>query len=205
MPIILRKKHIPWAMAIGRAILGPLLISGVLSGWNGIFLASLVLIALLSDIFDGILARRWNCDTGAVRLFDTMADTVFYVCTAFALWIAQPSLLHIYGRLLLVLIFLEIFRFVLDFAKFGKPSSYHSYLAKFWGLVLASAIVSVFALGRFTPLVTAALVLGVITDVEGIAMSLLLPAWTKDVKSLRVAWQIRKRTLAGSHTPTHVY
>jgi phosphatidylglycerophosphate synthase len=205
MLVIPRKRQIPWAMASGRVLIGPLLILGAILGWNGILLASLVVIALLSDIFDGILARRWSCDTAAVRLYDSMADTVFYLCTAVAVWIEQPRLFHTYGRLLLVLLALEILRFVLDFSKFGRPASYHSYLSKFWSLILAGAIVSIFALHRFNQLVTTALVLGILSDLEGLGMSLILPVWTRDVKTLHTAWLIRKRVLAGTPPAAHVY
>ena len=50
----MRKQHIPWLMATGRALLGPVLVIGEKCGWNGFTLAALIVTALLSDIFDGI-------------------------------------------------------------------------------------------------------------------------------------------------------
>src|ERR1700743_3449853 len=88
----LEKRHIPIAMGVVRAVLGPILIAGTECGWNGLALAGIVVAALVSDVYDGVLARRWNCDTAEVRLFDSMADTVFYLCTAVALWIRLPQL-----------------------------------------------------------------------------------------------------------------
>jgi CDP-diacylglycerol--glycerol-3-phosphate 3-phosphatidyltransferase len=126
----LRKQHIPWIMAAARAALGPVLILGAACRWNGIALACLIVAALLSDIFDGVLARRWQCDTPGVRLFDTMADTVFYVGAAVALWIAHPEVLRAHAVMLKILFALEAARLAFDVAKFGKPASYHSYLAK---------------------------------------------------------------------------
>ena len=100
MRIKIGKERIPWAMAAGRALLGPALIAGERCGWNSLMLAWLVVAALASDIFDGVLARRWRCDTAGVRLFDSMADTVFYVCVAIALWIGHPHLLRANAGLL---------------------------------------------------------------------------------------------------------
>ena len=94
MIMTLRKNSIPWAMAGGRALLGPILIVGERCGWSGVALASIVVSALVSDIFDGVLARKWQCDTAGVRLFDSMADTVFYVSVGVALWVGQPRLWH---------------------------------------------------------------------------------------------------------------
>jgi phosphatidylglycerophosphate synthase len=195
MRINFRKRYIPWVMAAVRAVLGPVLIAGAACSWNGVTLAGIVVAALVSDIYDGVLARRWHCDTAGVRLFDSMADTVFYLCTAVALWIGQPQLWRSYGRLLVALMTLEAVRFAFDFAKFGKPASYHSYLVKAWGLVMAIAVVGVFALHRSNVLVPAALVLGILCNLEGLAMSLVMPVWRKDIKTLRAAWQLRRQVL----------
>jgi phosphatidylglycerophosphate synthase len=202
MRIELRKQSIPWAMAAGRAALGPVLIAGTACSWNGITLAAMVVTALVSDIFDGVLARRWCCDTAAVRLFDSMADTVFYLCAAVALWIGEPEIWRHYGGLLVPLLSLEALRFGLDFAKFGKPASYHSYLAKCWGLTMAVGVVAVFWLRHSSPLLTFALVLGIACNLEGLAMSVMLPVWRKDVKTLRVAWGLREQLLMQSRALT---
>jgi len=191
----IRKQSVPWAMAAGRAALGPILIAGQESGWNGAVLALIVITALLSDIFDGILARRWSCDTPAVRLFDSMADTLFYLCVAAALWIGQPTVLTHYAALLIPLLALEAMRFGLDLAKFGKPASYHSYLAKAWGLVMAVGVVAVFWLQRANLILTVAMALGILCNLDGLAMSLMLPAWRKDVKTLSEAWRLRRQLL----------
>ena len=185
------KRMVPWMMAGARAALGPVMIAGESCGWNGGLLASLIVAALLSDIFDGVLARRWNCDTAAVRLFDSMADTVFYIGVGIALWIGQPQVWHEHAILLGSLLSLEAARFAFDFAKFGKPASYHSYLAKTWGLLLAIAVTAAFAMGHGSMLLAAALLLGIFCDVEGFAMSMVLPQWRRDVKTLRAAWRIR--------------
>ena len=44
-----------------------------------IWLATIVVIALVDDIYDGVMARRWDCDTPAMRMSDSLADTVFYL------------------------------------------------------------------------------------------------------------------------------
>ena len=173
-------------------MLGPVLVIGEKCGWNGLTLAALIVTALLSDIFDGILARRWHCDTAAVRLFDSMADTVFYGCVLLAMWTGMPTMWAAHEKGIVALLAMEAINHGLGLAKFRKPPSYHSYLAKTFGLVLAAATVTVFATGRADRLLTMALSLGVASNVEGIAMSLLLPAWRRDVKTLAAAWRIRR-------------
>jgi CDP-diacylglycerol--glycerol-3-phosphate 3-phosphatidyltransferase len=197
MRIRISKELIPWAMAGGRAMLGPVLIVGERYGWNGLALAWLVVSALVSDIFDGVLARRWRCDTAGVRLFDSMADTVFYGCVAVALWIGLPQVWHGNGGLLVAVLLAEVANFGVALAKFGKPASYHSYVAKVWGLVLATVVIAAFASGQSNMLIPVALGLGVASNLEGIAMSLMLPVWRKDVKTLRAAWRLRQELGGG--------
>ena len=47
----MQKQQIPWLMAAGRALLGPVLVIGEKCGWSGTGLAALIVAALLSDIF----------------------------------------------------------------------------------------------------------------------------------------------------------
>ena len=144
-------------MSAGRAAIGALLMLGERCNWSGLALASFVVTALLSDIFDGVLARRWRCDTPAVRVFDSLVDTFFYLCAAVALWIGQPQLWRENAVLLLAVLLAEAANQGFSLAKFGKPASYHSYIAKTWGLVLASAVVAMFATGHSNALLPAAL------------------------------------------------
>lgn len=186
------RQLVPWAMAAGRALLGPVLLMGDRCGWSGFTLAAMVVTALLSDIFDGVLARRWRVDTAAVRLFDSMCDMVFYVCVGVALWMLQPQLLVGSLALLCALLAVEAANFAANFAKYGRPASYHSYLAKAWGLVLAAAIAAAFVSGHAGLLMQLALWMGVASNVETIAMSLMLPVWRRDVKTIAEALRIRK-------------
>src|ERR1700735_754604 len=99
MQFLMRRQQLPWALAGARVALGPLLIAGAECNWSGVALAAMVLGAVVSDIFDGVLARRWHCDSAAVRLFDTIADTFFYLCAGAALWMARPDIFRKNGVL----------------------------------------------------------------------------------------------------------
>ena len=65
---------------------------------------------------------------------------------------------------------------------------------------MAVAVIGVFALDRSNVLVPVALVLGILCNVEGLAMSMVLQVWRKDVKTLAEAWRIRREvTKVGWH------
>lgn len=191
MQIRLAKQQIPWTMASMRIALGAVLMFGQRCNWNGWTMAGLVITALASDIWDGVLARRWKCDSAGVRLFDSIADTVFYLCVGVALWVGRSPALRENAGFLIALLGAELARYSLDFVKFGKPASYHSYLAKAWGLIMAVAVIAAFATGGGGTLIRVSLALGTLCNAEGFAMSLILPKWTRDVKGISAAMRLR--------------
>ena len=196
------RQIIPWWMAGVRTALGPVILIGERCNWSGSGLAALVITALVSDIFDGILARRWKCDTAGLRLFDSMADTVFYLFVALALWTGPSAALRENAPLLLALLGLEATRYVVDLAKFGKPASYHSWLAKSWGLVMAVAVLAAFATSGGALLIRLSLFLGLLCNAEGLAMSFILPRWTRDVTSITAALGLRRAQVHESASPS---
>jgi CDP-diacylglycerol--glycerol-3-phosphate 3-phosphatidyltransferase len=185
-----------WAMVGLRIVLCPVIVWGAKQSWSGAPLALIVVIALVDDIYDGVLARRWGWDSPTVRLWDSLADTVFYLGVAGAVWISEPEVIRANWILFAILFALEGARYVFDLLKFGKAASYHSYMAKAWGLLLAAAMIGVFALARLRILVPVALIWGIAVNVEGLAMSVLLPRWKNDVKTLWLAWRLRKTMLS---------
>jgi phosphatidylglycerophosphate synthase len=191
-----RKAAIPWTMVALRALLCPLILWGAHAGWAGPWLAMIVLVALVDDIFDGILARHWGTDTSALRLSDSVADTILYLGVLAALWMRKPEVLRSNRFLFAAVLSLEASRYIFDFWKFGKAASYHSYIAKAWSLLLSAAMVGVFAIDGLRFLVPVALVWGIFVNLEGLTMSLLLPRWKNDVKTLPAAWRLRKQMLS---------
>jgi hypothetical protein len=61
--------------------------------------------------------------------------------------------------------------------------------------MIAVTVIGVFALDNLRPLVRVALGWGILVNLEGLTMSLMLPRWEHDVKTLRRAWILRKRMM----------
>jgi len=193
---VTRLCYIPWSMVWLRVVLCPVIILGAWRGWDGRWLSFIVLAALVDDIYDGILARRWGCDTPAIRSADSGADTVFYLGVAAALWIREPQVLKGNWQLLAVLGVLELTRHIFDRWKFGRGASYHSYLAKCWGLVMGVAVIALLSFGGPRAMIWVSIMVGIVTNCEGLAMSLMLPRWQNDVKTLPAAWRLRRQISA---------
>ena len=54
-------------------------------------------------------------------------------------------------------------------------------------------------------LVPLALGLGIASNFEGLAMSLMLPVWRKDVKTLGAAWVLRREMVGTARTRQHAF
>jgi len=84
------KKHIPNIITAFRLVLVPIFIILVLNG-NYMTAAFVFLVASLSDLLDGYLARKWKVVSNFGKLFDPLADK--------AIQIAAILLLCIIGKL----------------------------------------------------------------------------------------------------------
>ena len=156
----------------------------------------MIVLGFLSDVFDGILARRWHTDTGALRLADSICDDVFYLSLAVVAVQRHWPVVRSRLWLLAAVLALEALRILCDWLKYGRMSSYHSYAAKAWGVLLASSALTLICFNRGATLLTVALAWGIVCNLESLMITALLPRWTHDVKSIASALMLRKRMLA---------
>jgi phosphatidylglycerophosphate synthase len=183
-------------MVTVRAALGPALALAARGRGPQLWLGAMIAAGFLSDVFDGILARRWKTDTDVLRLADSAVDIVFYLGILAAIIERHMAALRERAWLLLVVICFEAGCKVFDWVKFGRMASYHSYSAKLWGILLATAAFSLLCFDRGWWILTGALVWGIVCNLECLTMSLVLPEWTRDVKTAFHALKLRRRVPA---------
>jgi CDP-diacylglycerol--glycerol-3-phosphate 3-phosphatidyltransferase len=178
-------------LTVLRLLLAPVLVWLVYAGAPGPVFAGVVLVAFVSDYFDGVIARRLGVASAELRHFDSRADLVFYATAAWAVWRLHPDVVRSVAVPGLIVIGLDVVRHVFDFAKFGRDVAYHAWSSKVWGLSLALALVLLMGFGVSEPFVGIAVILGLIAQIEGLLISVALPVWTHDVPTLIHALRIR--------------
>jgi phosphatidylglycerophosphate synthase len=174
----------PQILIAFRAACAPAIFVLACFGFSGTLLSAVVIAAFLSDVFDGVLARRLGTATPTLRFADTIVDTIFYAAAAIALGIAVPGA---YGGLwlpLVTLIIVHVSRTTFELTKYGRVASYHMWSSKVLGLIVVLAFAVAFVTGRPTPLLGVALWLGILNECEGFAASVILPEWRCDVASV---------------------
>ena len=184
-------RSVPMGLTVLRLLLAPVLVWLVYAGAPGVVFAGVVLVAFVSDYFDGVIARKLGLASAELRHFDSRADLVFYATAAWAVWRLHPDVVRSVAVPGLIVIGLDVVRHVFDFAKFGRDVAYHAWSSKVWGLSLALALVLLMAFGVSRPFVGIAVVLGLIAQIEGLLISVALPVWTHDVPTLIRALRIR--------------
>ena len=184
--------QLPIALVFLRLAIAPCLLWDALDGQVTRWFLVGYIVAVLSDIFDGIIARRLGVSTATLRQADSWADVVLYVCVAAAAWLVHQDIVLAFRVPLLLVITAQALWWVVNLVKYGKPASYHTYSAKLWGITLVAATLSLFGFNSGGIALWVAIVVGIAHTLEEIAMTLILPSWQHDVLSLAHALRLRR-------------
>jgi CDP-diacylglycerol--glycerol-3-phosphate 3-phosphatidyltransferase len=174
----------PEVLIAFRAACAPAIFVLACFGFPGPLLAGILVAAFLTDVFDGIVARRMGLATAGLRHADTLVDTAFYIAAAAAMRVAVVDVFADAGVPLVLLIAIHVSRATFELAKYGRIASYHMWSSKALGLLLVAALTTVFVTARPSLLVTTALWAAIANEIEGFVISSLLPEWRADVPSI---------------------
>lgn len=161
----------------------------------------LLWVGLISDIFDGVIARKLNVATAWLRRLDSQVDVVFWLSVlAAAVWLHGAELAK-HAIWLGVLLVLEVTIYAVNFYKFGRPGATHAYSAKLFGLFLLAAFTELFANQSTGMFFDAMIVIGMLSMLDVLLIAVVLPWWKHDVPStcealrLRRRWRVRRQKM----------
>ncbi len=189
---MINPSHIPFMLVGLRFAIAPLLLLDAVQDHQTRWLfLILYIIAVLSDIFDGIIARRLNVSTQKLRQADSWADVCLYLSVALSTWLVYPQVILEFRMALIVAIAAQIALYLVSLIKFKQPPSFHTYTAKIWGLTLLVATIALFGF-NYSKTLWLAIILCVVNSFEEIVMIFILPEWKCDVLSIFHAIQLRQ-------------
>lgn len=188
---MIKLSHIPSLLVGMRFTIAPLLVFDALDHKTSYWFIIGYIIAVLSDIFDGIIARRLKVSTTQLRQADSWADICLYFCVAISTWLVYPQVIINFRLPLISTIVIQLILFAISLIKFQKFPSFHTYTAKAWGLTLLIATVGLFGFSYANTL-WLAVIFCWINSLEEIVMTLILPIWQCDVLSIFHAVELRK-------------
>jgi phosphatidylglycerophosphate synthase len=191
-------KFIPGILVALRAAIAPFLLWDAIDGTISVWFIIGYLVGFFSDIFDGVIARRLGVSTVQLRQADSWADVCFYICVFGSAWLVHRDVVIAFRVPLLAVVFVQLVWWIVNLVKYGKPASYHTYSAKFWGITLFIATIALFSFNYAGIALWLAIISGIIHTVEEIAMTLLLPEWKHDILSIFHALRLRRELSSSS-------
>jgi CDP-diacylglycerol--glycerol-3-phosphate 3-phosphatidyltransferase len=154
-------RYVPFSLIAVRFLLALLFLAFGLMHRSiavpGIVFTFILVIAVLSDIFDGVIARRVGVADERLRRMDSQTDILFWVSAFIAAWLIHPGIVMAHGFEISLLIGFEIVLYLVSWARFGKGSSTHAYSAKAYGLGLLVGMIVLPAWAHDVPTVYHAL------------------------------------------------
>lgn len=153
--------------------------------WNGERTAFLVLFvcALLTDTLDGYLARRLGQESELGAKLDSWGDFSLYMATPVCAWLLWPELLLREAPYVTAVIASFILPVLAGFVRYRRLTSYHTWGAKLSAVLMGASTLLMFAGGPAWPFRISTVIL-VMTQLEEIAITVVLREWRSNVPSL---------------------
>ncbi len=195
------KRHVPVLLIWARLLIG-IVIVGLsyyqIRNYQSIAIA-LLTVGLLTDIFDGIIARRLQVSTQKLRRLDSTVDQLFFSAVAVATYIQCPGFFRHNAFKLILLLGLEGLTYTVSFLKFKKEIATHSIGAKIWTLTLFATLIQVILQCQAPVWFEICFWIGMLTRLEIIAIILILKKWTNDVPTWYHALKLRRNQAIKRH------
>lgn len=177
-------KFIPFALILSRIPIGLIILWSALFA-EGDFSAMappLIALGIITDIFDGIIARRLGISNKKMRIWDSNVDQVFWALVIVSVFIVRFTIIKPLLLFIGILVLLESITYIISYARFKKPVATHTILAKIWALSLLGFLIEA-AREASTYSFIVCFVIGVISRIEIILILSKLKKWTIDVPS----------------------
>jgi phosphatidylglycerophosphate synthase len=186
-------KFVPYWLIFFRLSLVPVMIVWTcLTHKSGWFLLTCLWAGMISDILDGIIARSLDSADDKLRKWDAQVDVFFWLAAGICIWILNGLLLRKHLYWIIGLFVLEPVSDLINYFKFRKSGCAHNWLSKLWGIILVITFSFLFAGEEPLQLFCICLLLGIISQIDRILISSLLPKPECDIPSCYQAY-LRKK------------
>ncbi len=187
-------KQIPILLIFFRLFLSPIMLvtAYVLRDNSRIYILIIMYLGLLSDILDGAFARKMKISTSKLRRLDSQVDMIFWVSIGVCTWILHPTLIRDHLGSITLIFIMEALCYIISIAKFGKETCTHAFLSKLWGISLLISFTSMIGFNHAGLPFYLTIILGLISQVDVILITLILPKWNHDIPSTYHAILVRR-------------
>lgn len=148
-----------------------------------------LIMAGLTDVLDGFLARRWGATTEYGSRLDSAADMVLVVCAAFWVILVEPSVFFDNKLLVLSWMLMGTASLVVGLVKFRRIPDLHLYMTKASSAAGYVFIIFMFVVGYSAALFYIASALLIVSTLESLLLQLLTHKPDERVRSILYAYR----------------
>lgn len=187
------KSFIPYALVSFRLLMAPGFWLAYCLGATGSTYVAMMVAGIVSDIYDGVLARRWGTSTPRLRRFDSNTDTLFWGCAGMVAVLLHPEVVRPWFCGIATMFALMIAQNVVNGFRYNVQPSYHFYSGKAWSIALLIVLIGAFTGTPLAWVMDVMIMLGVVNSIEGVIASLILSAPMTDIPTVFHAMGIARR------------
>ena len=147
---------------------------------------------LLTDVFDGIIARKLKVSTEGLRILDSNVDQFFWLLIITSIFYLNWSFIKVNYLAIACILVLELIAYLLSYLKFKRTLATHSILAKIWTLSLLAFLIDLTLHHQSEWPYFICIFLGVLSRVEILLIIYKLKKWQTDVPSFLVVGNINR-------------
>jgi CDP-diacylglycerol--glycerol-3-phosphate 3-phosphatidyltransferase len=144
----------------------------------------LLIAALLTDVADGWIARAWSLESQLGALLDSLADTALMFVAIYGIWVFHREVMADHAIACSVAIGLWALEDLLALLRYGRLSSFHTYLSKIAANALGFFIGVLFVFGFNPWLFQLAIWTTILASLEELMLLAVLGEWRADVQGL---------------------
>ena len=179
-------KRIPFLLIYSRIVIAILIVIITLLNIENQknIVVILMITGVLTDIFDGIIARKLRVATKKLRIWDSNVDQFFWVLCIGSICYSNFQFLKENYTGIGIVILLEIVAYLSSYFRFKKTIATHSLLAKFWVLILLVFLIDLMLNDSSDTAFLICLIIGILSRLEIIAIIFTIKQWTTDIPSI---------------------
>ena len=166
-----------------RIVMGPVLILLIFFDQRMAF-SWMLLLSFASDGIDGFLARNFNMASERGATLDSIGDQITFFVAVLGLIVFEPGFIKENHLIIIIALIPYFFQTVMAYFKYGKLTSFHTYLAKITAILQAFFIVIILFFGPINWLFYTMIAFGLVEILEEIILVFMYDHWVSDVRGI---------------------
>jgi cardiolipin synthase len=183
-------RNVPNALSAYRLVMAPVLAGLALSGHQRPFVI-LIVVSLVSDILDGLIARAFGLQTAFGAKLDSIADDATYVAAFIGVLVFKAAEIGAHLPLLYLFMVMVLLTSLVHLVKFGRFPSFHLYSFRVGGYLQGGFLLYLFVYGFQVQLYYFVFLYGIAACLEVIAVTLMVRQPISNARGLY--WVLRDR------------